>query len=100
MALYDYYVIAVQYNGDDTHIANLKVMEHDGAGKLKPAVEMTRPQVVGLIQSAKTFSTVLKNKEGKLVTGSPLGIFPVTIDYLKTQNDNSTRDNLESMPTF
>lgn len=100
MAFFDYYVIAVKYNSDDTHIARLKVMEHVGDGRLKPAVEMTRPQVVGLIESAKTFTTALKNNEGKLVLGGRLEIFPVTTDYLKTQSDASTRDNLASMPTF
>lgn len=99
MAKYDYYVSAVDYNSDNSHIAKLKVHAVGPDGKLKIPVTMTRPEVVELIKKKKTFATMtVSNGEWKL--GAALEIIPVTTDYLKTKRDTSTRDNLENLPSI
>jgi Protein of unknown function (DUF3892) len=99
MANFDYYVSAVEYNSDNTHIAKLRVHEM-GPGGLKDSVEMTRPQVVDLIAKKKTFATMTKGADGKWKLGAKLEVIQVTTDYLKTKKDSSTRDNLENLPSM
>lgn len=98
MANFDYFVSAVEYNSDNTHIAKLRVHEVGADGKFKRVVDMTRPEVVDLIAKKKTFATMTKDAEGKWQMGAKLEVIQVTTDYLKTKRDNSTRDNLENLP--
>lgn len=94
-----YYVSAVNYNSDGTHIAKLKVHKVTGEGKFSSSgEELTRPKVIELIKNGDTFTTIVPGSEGKWNIGSKLEIFPVTTDYLKTKNDKSTKDNLENLP--
>jgi len=97
MPKFDYYVSAVKYNSDNTHIATLRVHEM-GTDGLKKAVEMTRPQVIDLINKKKTFSTMTKGADSNWKAGAKLEIVQVTTDYLKTKKDSSTKDNLENLP--
>lgn len=98
MATIDYYVSAVEYSSDDSHIAKLKVHPYGPEKTLKPSLIMTRPEVIELIKKNKIFSTMTKNSNGDWIPGSPLEVIPVTTDYLKTKKDSSTRDNLENVP--
>lgn len=100
MSNFDYYVSATDYNSDGTHIAKLRVHEVGTTGKLKAPVEMTRPQVIELINKKKTFSTMTMGTDGKWKPGAKLEVIAVTTDYLKTKKDASTRDNLESLPSI
>lgn len=97
MANFDYYVSAVKYNSDDTHIATLRVHEM-GINGLKNPVNLTRPQVIELINKRKTFCTMTKAADGKWKEGAKLEVVQVTTDYLKTKKDSSTKDNLENLP--
>lgn len=97
MSSFNYYVSAVEYNSDESHISKLRVHELGSDGKLKPSVIMTRPQVVELMKKKKTFSTMTL-VAGKWKLGAPLEVIPVTTDYLKTKKDSTTRDNLENLP--
>ncbi|SBW84899.1 Conserved hypothetical protein [Pseudomonas veronii 1YdBTEX2] len=95
MAYPDYYVSAVSYNSDNTHIANLRVHavnQETGKFNEKKFEDVTRPQVIELIRKKKTFSTIVK-KAGEWSLGAKLEIISVTTDYLKTKNDSSTKDN-------
>jgi hypothetical protein len=99
MAKNDYYVSAVSYNSDKTHIAKLKVHKVGEDGSAKTPVEMTRPEVIELINKGKIFSTIMRNdSNSKWNLGAKLEIIQVTTDYLKTKNDKSTKDNLENLP--
>lgn len=101
MANFDYYVSAVEYNSDNTHISKVRVHPIDAAGKFNAGgQEMTRPQVIDLINKKKTFSTITKGADGKWKLGAKLEVMPVTTDYLKTKKDGSTKDNLESLPSI
>ncbi|OAX86289.1 hypothetical protein A7D16_19890 [Xanthomonas nasturtii] len=101
MSSVDYYVSAIGYNSDETHIAKLRVHEvMVGSTKLKPAQELTRPKVIEMIEKGKRFSTMFQKAEGNWVVGAPLQIVPMTTKYLKTKNDQTTKDNLENLPLF
>ncbi|WPH16039.1 DUF3892 domain-containing protein [Variovorax paradoxus] len=98
----NYYVSHVRYNSDETHIQHLKVFEVGAEGKFssgKP-VEMTRPQAVEKIKAGSKFTTIIQKADKSWQTGAQLEIMPVETEYLKTKKDKSTRDNLESLPTF
>ncbi|MDZ5814544.1 DUF3892 domain-containing protein [Stenotrophomonas maltophilia] len=101
MATSDFYVSAVNYNSDETHIAKLKVHEVKvGSDTLQPAQEMTRPKVIELIEKGKKFTTIFRRSDGNWAIGAPLQIAPVTTKYLKTKSDQTTKDNLENLPSF
>ncbi len=99
MPQYDYYVSAVEYNSDDTHIAKLRVHLVKDGGKFGLTGElMTRPQIVELIGKKKTFCTIFQKTDKSWGEGAKLEVIPVTTNYLKTKKDTSERDNLENLP--
>ncbi|QBR03761.1 DUF3892 domain-containing protein [Paraburkholderia pallida] len=100
MKKFDYYVSAVEYNKDKTHITKLRIHSVGQDGSVGASQEATRPQVIELIKKGKTFSSIVKNAEGKWAYGSKLEVIEVTTEFLKTKQDNSLRDNLENLPQF
>jgi hypothetical protein len=96
----NYYVSAVEYNSDSTHISKLRVhpVKSDGSFDL-PGTELTRPKVVELIKQGKTFRTITRQADPtKWSSGALLEIIPVETEYLKTKKDSTTKDNLENLP--
>jgi len=93
-----YGVVAVRYNAGNIHIDKLKAgVIKDG--KLQDPKEFTRHQVVEAIKLRNKFVTLIKTTEG-YNRGAEINVFPVETEYLKTKQDKSTKDNLESLPTF
>jgi hypothetical protein len=97
----NYHVTKVKYNSDDTHIQKLHVHEIGSDGKWFPGkpTEISRPQAVEKIKAGSKFTTVFQ-RDGKWVAGAALEVISVETEYLKTKKDRTTRDNLESLPTF
>lgn len=103
MAHPDFYVSAVQYNSDGSHIAKLRVHRVDktnGTFKEGSYSDVTRPQVIESVEKNVTFTTIVRKADGGWRLGAALDIISVKTDYLKTVRDESTRDNLEKLPTF
>ncbi|GEM_PF-544816 len=103
MAHPDFYVSAVKYNSDSSHIAKLRVHAVDhitGRFKSDTYRDLTRPEVIEMIEGKKTFITIVKKADGSWGRGANLEITSVKTDYLKTVRDQSTKDNLENLPTF
>lgn len=99
MSNFDFYVSAIKYNSDETHIAKLRVHQVKSDGSWNTSgQEMTRPEVIELIRNKRTLCTVFRGSDGKWRLGAKIEIIPVTTDYLKTRKDSSTKDNLESLP--
>lgn len=97
----DYYVSAIDYNADGTHIAKLKVYPVDhSTGKFKKHEVMTRPEVIGLLNSGKTVRTMTMNADKTWKGGADLKVIPVTTEFLTTKKDNSLSDNLEKLPAI
>ena len=97
----DFYVSQVRYNSDNSHVAALRVHEvaSDGSFSSTTYKDMTRPDVIKLVKTGKVFMTIVKT-DGKWKQGSPLQVLEVSTEYLKTKNDKTTKDNLESLPVF
>jgi hypothetical protein len=102
MAYPDYYVTAVKYNPGSAHIAMLKIHAVDPrSGRWNSTgEELTRPKVIELVRRGKSFYTITEKTEGGWKLGARLQVFPVPTDYLKTIQDESAQDNLESLPSF
>ena len=94
-----YGVIEVRYNAANTHIDKLKAGLIEG-GKLQATKEFTRTEVVALIKAKNTFVSLVKKDGSNYSKGAEIKIFPVETDYLKTEQDKSTKDNLEHLPRF
>lgn len=92
-------VVAVRYKAGNVHIDSLQVGQIDGQtlGTMK---EMTRAEVVYAIKSGDEFVSLVRTGIGEYKRGAKVEVFPVVTDYLKTESDSSTADNLESLPSF
>ena len=96
----DFSVSAVRYSAGNGHIVAVKVHVYDAAkNEMLSKGEMTRDEVVKHIQAGKTVVTIVA-QGGKWVAGAPLQIVSLVTDYLKTKADKTTKDNLESLPTY
>ncbi len=97
----DFYITKVRYNSDNSHVAMLKAhpVGDNARFDVRRFEEMTRPQVIKLMKEGKRFATAVV-KGDNYVKGAPLQIIEVSTEYLKTANDKSTKDNLESLPQF
>ncbi|MCG4260854.1 MAG: DUF3892 domain-containing protein [Acetobacter malorum] len=98
MSNFDYYVTAVKFNSDNTHISELKVHKILQGGWSKNGEIMTRPEVVRLIKGGKKFQTIFLGNDSKWKSGSELQITTISTEYLKTGKDSSTKDNLDNLP--
>ncbi|MGE4158829.1 MAG: DUF3892 domain-containing protein [Planctomycetota bacterium] len=96
----DYAISAVRYNEKRTHIDKVQAYE-DGDKGLGALVEFSREQVVAAIKNKTTFVTMFKNKDGKWSKGQPVFIIKINkVEYIKTVDNGSERDNLENLPEF
>ncbi len=62
----------------------------------------TRHRVVTEIEAGNTFYTITPSRTaaGKWDVGAQINIFPVTVEYLKTAQNNQPGDNLDNLPDF
>jgi Protein of unknown function (DUF3892) len=97
----DYVITGVKYSVAGLHIDRVQVREDNGDSLGHPK-EMTRAEVVKLIEQRKTFvtATASKTEKGKWTKGALVSIFPVETRFLKTVADKRESDNLENLATF
>jgi hypothetical protein len=97
----DYVITAVRFNAGDVHIDRIKVQE-DLGDKLGPAQEMSRAQVVKLIEQGKSFITAPKSttNPSQVSKGAIVSVQPVTTNFIKSKADNRISDNLDELPKF
>lgn len=94
----DFGVIAVRYNSERTHITYVRVAE-DLPAKFGPYRTVDRGFVADLIRMNKaTFKTWVKNSEGKFAPGADIHV--LEDQFLSTDRNSKTRDNLGSLPEF
>ena len=98
----DFFVLSVQYNGDHTHIEKLKVRRElvvDGKVQLGPVRIVPRAFVADLINSGKvTFITRVKGGDNLMYKGADIHV--IENEFLSTDRNSRTRDNLENLPEF
>jgi hypothetical protein len=97
----DYIITAVRHNAGDVHIDRVRAQEDLGES-LGPVQELSRAQVVKMIEQGKTFYTGPKSlkEPGKFTKGAPVLVQPVTTNFIKSKQDNRVSDNLDELPRF
>lgn len=96
----DYCIAARRYNSDHTHIVKVRLYPDNGDA-LGSAQEWTRAQVVEALKRGTTFVTIVKGDNGQWKRGED--VRRVTIggaDYIRTDNNNTAKDNLGNLPDF
>ena len=98
--LADYFISAVRY--DDDHEKIIKVRRHKNINNsVGEGSECTRSSVVSDLQSGITYSTITKNSNGNWDIGADIHIVYVnSVAYIRTDRNNTPKDNLENLPEF
>jgi len=95
-----YGISAVRYTQDNSKIEFVKV-HIDNGDTMGGAETMSRDRVISLMKANYSFCTILKNTAGNWNKGADVilvGSWPN--EYIRTDKNNTTRDNLGSLPTF
>lgn len=97
----DYGVSEVRYNSNRTHIEKVKVHTITGNDNtVGSASEWSRAQVITNIKNGKSFVTILRNY-GSWKKGQDVHIVTVNgVEYIRTDQNRRTADNLENLPEF
>ena len=96
----DYCISAVSYDEKHSHINKLRVHECFEKGIATGAV-WKREIVVSKIEDGCSFITVKKGTGGKWMPGEDVRKIRINhTDYVRTDNNSSTSDNLSSLPEF
>ncbi len=96
----DFGISAVRFSKDREHIDKAKVHE-DKDDKFGVGIEKTRKQIIAGIKLGQTYTTILKNKEGKWKQGQDVHIIKVDDEeFIRTDANKKKSDNLENLPEF
>lgn len=95
----DYGIFAVQYDQEHNHIIQVKAA-FDHKTFFGPLSDLQRQNVINLIKGGITFVTVYK--EGiNFRRGEDVRIVRINnIEYIRTDNNNTTKDNLGNLPEY
>lgn len=91
-----YYIYAVHYKDNDTstYIDEVRTESEYSGPK-------TRGTVVSDIESGKLVKTAVKHSDGKYYEGQEVHVITVNgSKYLRTDKNNTAKDNLENLPTY
>jgi hypothetical protein len=92
----DYYIYAVHYKDNDTSTYIDEVRTESVTSGAK-----SRWTVVADIESGKLVKTAVRQSDGKYHEGQVVNVITVNgSKYLRTDKDNTARDNLDHMPTY
>lgn len=98
----DYLISEVRYAETATtkHISSVKV--HDDKGdKVGSSTVWTRQDVINAIDSKNTFCTITKTEKGEWKKGAMIEKIQISNEwFIKTERDNTKKDNLENLPEF
>lgn len=96
----DFYIEKVRYNKDHTRIVWVSVRQ-DSDRKLSGAHNMMRKKMMSLMQEGKQFMTIHRNPEGKYRKGQKISVIRVKgIEYLRTDQNQTEKDQLEDLPEY
>ena len=96
----DYCISAVRYNSTGNHIEKVQVCE-DYGNTLGNFEEWLRSNVISALDNNKTFVTIIKNEGGSCSIGTDVHVVNINgTKYIRTDNNKTTRDNLEDLPKF
>ncbi len=96
----DYYISAVHYDNEHSHIETVRV-HSDIGGLIGGFAVWSREAVVSNIQVGYSFITIRKGPDNTWLRGEDVRIVRINgIDYLRTDNNSTTSDNLGKLPEF
>jgi Protein of unknown function (DUF3892) len=96
----DFYIEKVRYNKNHTRIIWVSVRE-DSSNKLSGPYNMVRKRMVSLIGEGKQFMTIFRSPEGKYRKGQKISVIRVKgIEYLRTDLDETEKDQLKDLPEY
>lgn len=100
----DYYVSAVRYNNkDEDHIEAVKrhAVSDDNSFNESSYDTMSRSTVVSDINNKWKYLTIVKNERGGWSFGEDIRVVNIEgEDFIRTDQNNTKRDNLGNLPTF
>jgi hypothetical protein len=98
----DYLISEVRYvvTVATRHIASVKVHEDKGE-QVGGSTVWTRKDVINAIDLKTTFFTITKTEKGEWKKGAAVEKIQISNEwYIKTERDNTKKDNLENLPEF
>ncbi len=96
----DFYIEKVRYNKNHTRIVWVSVRE-DSSNKLSGAYNMVRKKMLSLMGEGKQFMTIFRNPEGKYRKGQKITMIKVKgADYIRTDLDETEKDQLKDLPEY
>jgi hypothetical protein len=98
----DYLISAVRYteSNNKNYISQLKV-HSDNDDNVSEASTWTKQDVINKIDNNFSFKTIYKNKENQWSKGEDVKKIKIGINYyLRTDSNNTPKDNLENLPEF
>lgn len=95
------YISAVRFNSHRSQISHLKV-HYNCVDYLTDPVIKSKTDVIGQIEGGYIFYTIYQSSDtGKLVIGSEVHVVYTNYgNYLRTDKNNTPKDNLENLPEF
>lgn len=98
----DYLISEVRYleTVNTKHISSVKVHEDKG-DKIGKSTIWTRQDVINAIDLNNTFCTIIKTEKNEWKKGALIEKIKISSEwYIKTEKDNTKKDNLENLPEF
>lgn len=98
----DYVITRVRYNSAGTHIDQVEAA-NDGEDGIGPKRNESRATVLANIKAKKTYVTAPPSKTdaGKVTKGASVGTVVVSgTEYVRTDANQTARDNLDNLPTY
>jgi len=99
----DYFISKVRYeeiNGK-RHVSKVFVHENNQENKFGVGTDWKRQEVVDGIDNKFTFYTIIKKDDGSWKTGAE--VIKIRVNgkyYIKTEANNTEKDNLENLPEY
>lgn len=95
----DFLIAKVRYNPEETHIDRVFVYEDKG-DTVGSSSEQSRSEVVANLQKGKKYVTVCKDNKSGWNKGAEVIITTKVLEFIKTERDDTLKDNLGELPRF
>lgn len=97
----DFVITKVKYDKNHNYIEDVERLRDNGTSNLSDKKVKSRSVIINAIKDGFTYVTAFKTSEGNLKKGSIVKIIKINgIEYIKTEENNIERDNLENLPEF
>ena len=98
----DYLICKVRYNKEQTHIISVKYRTENNGIISSTDLEFSRQDVIQHIKDGKIFVTMYqKTPDSGWSKGKEVIIIKIDgTEYIKTDRNNTKRDNLENLPEY